>query len=295
MYRGKAERRTKYLASKPRPSPDQETKEYKFLDKFRLSVEIILQTVSESEYQAVTTILEKPGDMFERAVVFPKGGMVVGMFAKKRVALIQTDVGESAFDFIEDAIKTFPNALYVIGVGACYSFDKEKHKLGDVLVSKQISNLANMKWDAQGRVENRGETVRVVHDLHRIFCSDLVQDPDFKVCESRSSEVYSGTIISHPTLINSKEIRDKFHEEIRTAIGGEMEGGQLLRFKRKREIKGIIAIKGISNYADGNETNDWQFISTLAALHYAKSKLLYEPHFSDESKLIKYQGDNSEQ
>ena len=279
FYKDKSERRTKYFASKPRPAPDRGTKEHDFLEKFRLSVEVILQTVNENEYQAATTVLEEPGGMFERAVVFPKGGMVVGMFAKKRVALIQTDVGENAFDFINDAIETFPNALYVIGVGVCYAFNNEKYKLGDVLVSEQISNLANMKWDDQGRVENRGVIVHVVHDLHRIFCGDLVQDPDFKVSQSRSSEVYSGTIISHPTLINNKEIRDKFHAEVRTAIGGEMEGGQLLRFERQRKIKGIIAIKGICDYADGNKAKDWQFISALAALHYTKSKLLFEPHF----------------
>ena len=133
--------------------------------------------------------------------------------------------------------------------------------------------------------ENRGQTVHVVDDLCRIFCKDLVHDPDFKVCQSRSSEVYSGTIISHPMLVNNKEIRDKLHDEIRTAIGGEMEGGQLLRFVQKQQIKGIITIKGICDYADGNKAKDWQFISALAALHYVKTKLLFEPHFLDESKM----------
>ena len=263
FYKEKADRRTKYLESRPRHAPDRGTKEYEFLENFRLRIEVILQTVNENEYQAATTVLEKPGDMFERAVVFPKGGMVVGIFAKKRVALIQTDVGVNAFDFIDDAIKTFPNAFYVIGVGVCYSFDKEKYKLGDVLVSEQISNLDNMKWDEEGRVEDRGQRVHVVHDLHRMFCGDLVQDPEFKVSQSRSSEVYSGTIISYSTLINNKEIRDKFHAEVRTAIGGEMEGGQLLRFERKRNIKGIIAIKGICDYAErklkiGSSYPHWQ-------------------------------------
>lgn len=242
--------------------------------------------MNDNEYQAATTFLEKPDKMFERAMVFPKVGMVVGMFGNKRAALIQTDVGENAADFISDAIKTFPNALYVIAVGVCYAFNKKKYKLGDVIVSKQISNLANMKWDADGRVENRGVTENVVHDLHRIFCNDAIQDPLFRVCESRSSEVYSGTIISYPTLINNKQIRDKLHDEIRTAIGGEMEGGQLLRFMRQGKIKGVIAIKGVCDYAE-KKVKDWQFISALAALHYTKSKLIYEPGFiEDNSKLL---------
>ena len=268
----------------PSPLPNQGTKEHDFLENFRLKVEVILQTVNENEYQAATIVLEKPDDMFERAVVFPKGGMVVGMFAKKRVALIQTDVGVNAFAFISDAIATFFNALYIIGVGVCYSFNSEKYKLGDVLVSKHISNLANTKWDCQDRFENRDETVHVVQNLHRIFCRDLVHDPQFKVCKSRNSEVYSGTIISYPTLIDNKEVRDKIHAEIRTAIGGEMEGGQLLWFQQKRKIEGIIVIKGICDYADGNKRKDWQFISALAALHYTKSKLMNEPQFLDKSR-----------
>ena len=250
--------------------PNWGTKEYEFLEKFCLRVELILQTVNKNEYQAATTFLESPGDMFERAVVFPKGGIVVGMFANKRVALIQTGTGKiKALKFVDDAIKTFPNALYVIGVGVCYSFDSVKHKLGDVLVSERINDLAS------------DETVHVIHDLHRIFCEHLVQDPDFEVCQSRSSKVYSGTIISHPTLINNKI--PKFHAE---AIGGDKGGSQLMRFERQCKIKGIIAIKGICDFAGGNRARSWQFISALAALHYTESKLLLEPHFLDESKCV---------
>lgn len=166
----------------------------------------------------------------------------------------------------------------------CYSFDKSTYKLGDVLVSKQICNLANMKFDSEGRVENRGQTVAVVDDLKRIFCMNVIQDPVFLVCDTRSSEVYSGTFLSYPVFLDNQEMGDKFHQEVRTAIAGEMEGGQLLKFERKRKIKGIIAIKGIVNYADGNRTEDWQFISSLAALHYTQSKLLYVQSFLDESK-----------
>ena len=64
-------------------------------------------------------------------------------------------------------------------------------------------------------------------ELQRIFCRNLVQTPEFPVCETRTSEVHSGTIISYPILQISEQLRDMFHDELRTAIGGEMEGGQL--------------------------------------------------------------------
>ena len=265
--------------------PKKGTREFNFLkDHFSPRVEIILQTVNENEFDAGTTYLEKLDDMFSDPVTFPKGSMVLGMFAGKRTALIQTKVGEFASDFIEEAIITFPNALYVIGVGVCYSFDRAKYKLGDVLVSERISNLANYKWDKEGKVENRGDTVTVVYELLRIFCQYLKHKPAFKVSKDRNSMVYSGNIISHPHLIDNKEIRDKFHNEVRTAIGGEMEGGELLKFERKRKIKGIIAIKGVCDYADGEKAKNWQYTAALAALSYTKSKLEFEPSFLDEGE-----------
>ena len=246
------------------------------LQHFSREVELILQTVDDNEYQAAVTFLKPPNIIepeFSRAVVYPKVGMVVGMFAGKKTALIQTKVGPGAANFVEEAIESFPSASYVIGIGVCYAFDQSKYKLGDVIVSEQISDLVNSKFDADGKVENRGQTVAVVDDLCRIFCQDLIHDPEFKVSENRSSRVHSGTILSHPMLLNSKEMQDKFHNEIRTAVGGEREGGQLLRFQQKR---GIIAIKGIVNFADGSQAKDWHFTSALAALHYTQSKLRLE-------------------
>ena len=264
-----------------RPAGPCSKAEHTAMKKFSEEVELILQTVNENEYQAAVTLLEPPNKKFSNAVVFPKVGMVLGMFAKKKTALIQTKAGEGAGDFIEDAIKTFPSASYIIGIGVCFAFDKSKCKLGDVIVSEKINDLANFKFD-KGRVEDRGQAIDVDNDLYRIFCQDLIHNPDFKVSEHRSSRVHSGRIISHAILLNNKEIRDKLHDEVRTAIGGEMESGQLLKFQQKGKIKGIISIKGVSDYADGNKAKEWQFISALAALHYTRSKLLFEPSLLPE-------------
>ena len=251
------------------------------MEKFSLEVELILQTVNDNEYQAAVTLLEPPNKKFSKPIVY-KPGIVLCMFAKKKTALIH---GEGAVDFIEDAIKTFPSASYVIGVGVCFAFDESKCKLGDVIVSEKINDLANFKFDAEGRVENRAQAIHVDNDLYRIFCQDLIHDPDFKVSEHRSSRVHSGRIIS-----STIELRDKLHDVHVVdpiAIGG-MDCGQLLKFKQKGKIKGIITIKGVSDYANGNKAKEWQFISALAALHYTRSKLLFEQHLRiDTSTLSK--------
>ena len=282
----KDEQKKMYRDNMPENRPRKEKKqEITFLQEFCQTVEIIIQTVNENEYQAATTFLTSPDEMFSKAVVFPMTSMVVGMFADKKTALIQTDVGENAGTMIAKAIEAFPQAVYVIGVGVCFAFDKTKCQLGDVIVSKQISTFANMAVESS-RLENRGEIVAVSDELQRIFCRNLVQNPEFQVCETRTSEVHSGTIISYPILQKSEQMRDMFHVELRTAIGGEMEGGQLLKFVKQRKIQGVIAIKGVADYADSAKAKEWQFISARAALYYTESKLLCEPTLLSEGMKL---------
>ena len=71
-------------------------------------------------------------------------------------------------------IDTFPNAkLIVIRVGFGYVFDRTKHRLGGVLVSRKISDLKNLKFDSRGEVVNRGQIVDVVNTLTLVFCKSL--------------------------------------------------------------------------------------------------------------------------
>ena len=209
--------------------------------------------------------------------------MVLGKFGNKRVALIQTAVGDNAGGFIKRAHKYFSNAVYYIGIGVCYAFDEKKYKLGDVIVSRLICTFKNSAFE--GNVaEDRGERIEVHKHLQDIFCRSLTQsrDDEFEVCEGRPSEVYSGSIISYPLLIKDATLRDQIHTAIPNAIAGEMEGGQLLKFVEKGKVKGIIVIKGVVDYGDKEKKKDWQFITAMAALQYAECKLRNQPSLLPE-------------
>ena len=73
----------------------------------------------------------------------------------------------------------------------------------------------------------------------------------------------------------NKDLRDKFRVALPEVIGGDMEGGELLRLQLKRKIEGVIVIKGVAGYADGCSTEDWQFTAALAAMKYTSFKLHY--------------------
>lgn len=273
-----------YRANKPRVPPKKNTNECKQLRKFCQTVEIILQTVDEKEYQAAVTFMEAPADNFSRAVVYPSNGMVVGKFAGMKTALIQTDSGEKCRVFVEDAIKTFPNAQFVIAVGVSYAFDSTKYKLGDVLVSNKISNLTDMTFNEDGEMQDSDQTVDIVYEIRKIFCKDLIHDPEYKVSDTRYSKVHCGRMASYSDLMTKQEYRyrEKFHAAFPTAIGGEIVGarsGDLLKFvqEKKCKLKGVIVIKGVADYADDSKTEMWKLTAAMAAVHYTQSKLLYVP------------------
>ena len=273
MY-GDAQQKQMYRKKTPGWTPKSGTPEYEKLTAFTLEVNVILHTVNNNEYQAAVTCMEPP-DGFEAAVQnFPDPAMVVGMFADKKVALIKTKPGSKCREKIDKALTVFKNARYIIAVGVCYAFEPRKYKLGDVLISTKISDLANFKMKSDGTVEDRGETIDVEEFLSDTFCSDTMHNPEFKVTEERESEVYSGRFLSHPLLMDNKTERDKFHAAAPNAIGGEMEGGVLMQVcKKKNNIQGIVVIKGVVDYADGDKGKQWQFTAALAAVHYTRSKL----------------------
>lgn len=262
-----------YREKRPENPPTKEkTDEHKDLGKFCKEVEIIVLTINDNEFHAAVLFMEKPPGNFEKAVFYPEANMVVGMFANKKTALIQSDVGANCSSFITEALNIFPSAQYVIGVGVCFAFNPEIIKLGDVLVSKQICDVTNLKFKRNGKIEDRGQTINVVDDLKKLFCFDPLHE--FNVTSSRCSIVHCGTIVSYAALMNNKSMRNKFHAAVPTAIGGEMEGGELLQFERKRKIKGVIVIKGVVDYADGTKSKEWQFTAAMAAMNYTESKLL---------------------
>lgn len=274
-----------YRTKRPQNSPPLKSKEYEDLKFFCKNVEIILLTINDNEFHTAVLFMEKPPGKFEKAVFYPNANMVVGMFANKKTALIQTDVGANCGSYIKEAIYTFPKAQYVIGVGVCYAFSPEQN-FGDVLVSKQICDVTNLKFKKNGEIEDRGQTIDVVPELKKLFCFDLVHE--YEVSESRSSDVYCGQFISYSALLDNKDMCDKFHAAFPRAIGGEMEGGELMQFAQKRKIKGVIVIKGVVDYADGTKSKEWQVTSAMAAMNYTESKLLRVASLRDECESELY-------
>ena len=203
------------------------------------------------------TYMEKPLDGYSNAVIFPTAGTVVGKFAGHKAAIFQTNIG-SADSYIDEVIRKFPNAKFVIGVGVGCAFDRKMHKIGDVLVSSKIDD------------------VQVLDKLFDIFCKDLTFDESYPVSkpdnpsgEARCSKVHAGTLVSYSVLMHGREFHDKFKSA--DVIGGEMDSGNILKFQLNERVPfGVIMIKGVVGHGDSS----WQFTAAMAAFAYARIKLI---------------------
>ena len=270
---------------RPADLPDEETKTDE-LSKFCEDVLLILQTVNDNEYRAAVVSMEPPSENFSKPVTFPMTGMVIGKFAKKKIALIQTMPGRKISVYVENALKKFPKACFIVGVGICYAFDEKQCKLADVLVSEKIADFETLKFLEDGGVEDRGSTIDIVSGLAQIFCvaKDPVVIDDQKQNLHHESNVHVGTICSPPILMNNRDRRNEFLRARPRAIGGEMEGGELIKFVLDRKIEGIVLVKGVSDYGDGTKSDEWQFSAAMVALQFVKRQLSNVPNKDLPSK-----------
>ena len=266
-----------YREHRPSIPPRKGTKEFRTLQNFCSRVQILMQVVNDSEYKAAVTYMKPPENTsFKTAVSFPKPGCIIGMFAEKETALIHTDEGSNCSDYLEEAFSTFPKAKFLISVGVCYAFNRTKYKLGDVLVSKQICDFQNFRFNKEDKLIDRGQRIDVTQDLVSIFCKDLLHEENYPVSDTgRFSCVDTGQFVSLPFIVENQGLRDKICFAVPEAIGGDMEARELLKFRLKRKIEGVAVIKGVVHYADGNKADEWEFTASLAALNYVCSKLYY--------------------
>lgn len=93
-----------YEANQPLPPADEGSKELQALEEFSSKVELILQTVNDKEYFAAATFMKPPFEEYKKPVTYPSIGSVVGKFAGRKAALIQTDVGTYVGTYLQDAI-----------------------------------------------------------------------------------------------------------------------------------------------------------------------------------------------
>lgn len=259
---------------------------------------IILHTVNDKETTAVLHVM-KPLDGLKKLVNFGSAPFkrVLGIFGGYKAAQVKTKMGTDCSNGIKAALKRLPNICAVIAVGVGYGVDREKYKYGDVLVSKHVHGVKDVRLQP-GEIRFRDSdisTVEVSEALTDIFtvmistwnkkfqCNKTEPAADGSTPEARYAKVYCGGIICGPMLVADAKQRDSLRRDHPEVIGGEMEGGELVKIQNEYNADrdrphdlNVIVIKGVGDFGDHKKEvgRKWQYTASLAAASYAEHKLL---------------------
>ena len=201
----------------------------------------------------------------------------IGKYGSNPVIVVMTAPHKSKQGPIEAAIiatrilEKVKSIKYVVAVGVCFGIDREKHNLGDVIVSSIVCNFTNKRegLDELGKYQRGGQT-DVGNNISREFCplDDLKMPNQIKV--------YCGPVISTASLIDNPDIKQELLDDRQDAYAGEMEGAGIMAAIRYTPGVEAIVIKGIGDWGDGTKdsiSDKWKPYAARAAAYYVKTVL----------------------
>lgn len=171
---------------------------------------------------------------------------------KNPVYIVQSEMGISGSGSIINTLHKVHNHLNpekILMVGIAFGIDKEKQKIGDILVSKQVWNYEPSKITNSSNI-SRGDKVSASSFLLQLFRSIGLE---------HHVDVHFGLLASGEKLINSEQFLAKLKESEKEIIGGDMEAAGLVSVCSDKHIDWII-IKAIC---------DWGYEKTNASQELA--------------------------
>ena len=203
---------------------DMNPDETEWSDATKIPIDVVLLVVNDNEFRAAYAILPEP--VLESDSETSLGMVYFGQIGKNKVALVRSSQGASGLTGIQTACLDSIMQLRpktVICLGVCFGMDKNKQKLGDVLVSTKLGTYAPCRMNADGSRISRGVISECEPRLSKLFVGGKVgwKSPRGEECKPK---VKDGLIISGPELIDCKDRKEELRKLYPDAIGGEMEG-----------------------------------------------------------------------
>jgi len=192
-----------------------------------LVIDFLLLTAVDCEFLSCFYYLQEPLTYYDTKTGFVFVGKMGDESKQEKltIGLVKCDMGSG----VGGSASTVQNVVTILRpkgvfcVGFCGGMNASKANLGDVVVSEKLISYALHKVTDSG-TERRGTIVPLNKKVNGIMKhAGDGWDPPLKNKE-REVQVVNGTMLSGPTLVNSKQERDRLLEDYPTAIAIEMEG-----------------------------------------------------------------------
>lgn len=233
-------------------------------------IDVLLLTVTDTEFLAAYKILPSP----EVADAGELGPIYFGKIGRNSVALLKMAASSinvaGPLTTSLGAIEQFsPSVIFSIGV--CFGMNCKNVKLGDILVAAKMGFYAPVRINRTGEQVSRGPLIECNARLWRLFENGKVgwSGP----CEERQSKIHVGLVISGPEIIENPERKEQLQSLYPEALGGEQQGEGLYSICEPRKLPWLVC-KGVADWADGNNNENWQPFAATAAASYVEHVML---------------------
>jgi nucleoside phosphorylase len=230
--------------------------------------DVLLVTATEVEARAVLDCCPENKLCF----IGKRAYYDLGMIGGARTFMAQSEMGSDGLSgsrfTVEDGINALSPAA-VIMIGIAFGLNEKEHRLGDILVSRQLLAYDNQRIgrssDGKLALHIRGDRVSAptwLLDRFKTGRKTWLKPPD----------VYFGLFLSGSKLIANEDFRDQLRQIESEAIGGEMEGVGLYEATQRHNV-GWLLVKAICDWADSNKSEDKEERQKEAAENAARFTL----------------------
>ena len=187
-----------------------------------------------------------------------------------------------------NALAPLPYKPYaVIMPGICFGLQKEKQRLGDILVSERICLYEMEKKNPRGLTINRDVKPSATPELLRLLWSCEV-DWSAETPSNHLPELHYGLMMSGEKLANDHEFVAELLDREPEAIGGEMEASGLYAGALEYSVRWIM-MKGICDWGMG-KGDKHQLLAARNSIdflfHVLQSEALSEAVMAENPALL---------
>jgi len=166
------------------------------------------------------------------------------------------------------------NPRYIILTGITGGFKKDGVHLGDLIIGEQVVYYESGKmYDKHHtpRYQVQPTSMELLNHAHNLKIDDWVFDIKLKAptINKYIPKVHFGVIATGEKVISTNLFGDEFLKIWPKALGVEMEAyGTALAAYQSENRPGFLFIKSISDWADNEKNDKWQFFAAHAAAAY---------------------------
>lgn len=234
-------------------------------------------TAAEPERKAVLNVMRPmEGETEIIKAVGENMSYDIGVLGKYSVAHVycenQGSIKEGASILTTQEAMKEVKPIACVMIGIAYGADKEKQKIGDVLISEYVQPYDSIRVSTTADGKQYEEDRNHIKEPGRAIKNQFI-NYDFG---NREYNIWRGTILSGEKLIDNEEYKNKLMERFSTCrgsdkkiIGGEMEGIGLASTLSRCGNPNWIIVKAICDWADGNKKENKAERQALAARNAA--------------------------